>query len=106
MSRDTNATEFNDLLLATVDQALAESMGESVSGTIKTRIPFSTIASDPNGFAIKLEKLTGGTKLVEKKIMRNLEILISQKGAKQLQVSEIERQDFGSFIQSCRGQFV
>jgi hypothetical protein len=106
MSRDTHpGSKFDDLLLAAVDRALAESLGESVSGAIKACIPVSTISTDPKGFAMKLERMTGGTKLVEKKIMRNLEILISQRGVKQVELPEVEHQDFSAFIQSTRKQF-
>jgi len=101
MSRDAG-NEFNSLLLTAVDRALSESMGDSVSGALKVFIPVSSVTTDPKGFAVKLERLTGGTKLVEKKIMHNLEILISQRGA----APEIsDQQDFGRFIESCRGQF-
>ena len=106
MSRATHpGSDFDDLLLAAVDRALAESLGESVSGAIKACIPVSIISTDPKGFAVKLERMTGGTKLVEKKIMRNLEILISQRGVKHVELPEVEHQDFGAFIQSTRKQF-
>jgi hypothetical protein len=101
MSRDAG-NEFNALLLTAVDRALSESMGDSVSGALKVMIPVSSVTTDPEGFALKLERLTGGTKLVEKKIMHNLELLISQRGATS---SLSEHQDFCGFIESCRGQF-
>lgn len=101
MSRD-HGGEFNTLLFTAVDMALSESMGESISAAVKAFIPVSSITIDPRGFATKLEKLTGGTKLVEKKIMRNLEVLIAQRGVKQVNADQL---DFGSFIETCRGQF-
>jgi len=103
MSSDTR--EFNVLLFSAVDKALAESVGESVSGALKAFIPISVVATDPKGFATKLEKLTGGNKLVERKIMRHLEELISQRNAKPLDPIILNRQDFGLFVESCRGQF-
>jgi len=104
MSGDAN--EFNTLLLTATDRALAESMGESVSGAIKACLPIATITTDPNGFASKLEKMTGGAKVVERKIMRNLEIMISKRTAKPFDSLGIEKQsDLRGFIESCRGQF-
>jgi len=100
-----DSREFNTLLFSAVDRALAESLGESVSGAIKACIPVTIITTDPKGFAKKLEKMTGGTKLVEMKIMKNLELLISQKSSKPVSMGGIDQQDFGGFIESCRGQF-
>lgn len=83
-----------------------ESMGESVSGAIKTCIQISTIATDPNGFAEKLGKLTGGTeKVIERRIMRNLEVMISERAARPLDTVRIDHENLGGFIESCRGQF-
>ena len=104
MSSDTR--EFNLLLLSAVDKALAESVGESVSGAIKTFIPVSIVATDPKGFATKLERLTGGNKLVERKIMRHLEMLISERNARPLDSRKLDEQDFGRFVEGCRGQFI
>jgi hypothetical protein len=97
--------EFNSLLFTAVDKALAESLGDSVSGAIKACIPVTIITTDPKGFATKLEKMTGGTKLVERKIMRNLELMISERNSKPIITGGIDHQDFGGFIESCRGQF-
>ncbi len=54
--------EFNSLLFTAVDKALAESLGDSMSGAIKACIPVTIITTNPKGFATKLEKMTGGTK--------------------------------------------
>jgi len=104
MSSDTR--EFNLLLFSAVDKALAESVGESVSGAIKTFLPVSIVATDPKGFATKLERLTGGNKLVERKIMRHLEALISERNARPLDSRKLDEQDFGRFVEGCRGQFI
>lgn len=104
MTTETKS-EFDLLLLTAVDQALAESLGDSVSGVIKACIPVSIISTDPRGFAMRLEKLTGGTKLVELKIMKNLENLVSQRCPKPMNAGNLEHQDFGRFVESCRGQF-
>jgi hypothetical protein len=103
MSRSPQPTnEFDNLLLTAVDRALAESLGESVSGVVKACIPVSIISTNPKEFAIRLERLTGGTKLVELKIMRNLENLVSQRSPKPINADQL---DFGRFVESCRGQF-
>jgi hypothetical protein len=100
-----DSSDFNNVLITAVDRALAESMGESVSGAIKACLAISTVATDPKGFATKLEKLTGGTKVVERKIMRNLEIMISERKSKPAGSLKTDQEDFGRFIETCRGQF-
>jgi hypothetical protein len=97
--------DFNSILITAVDRALSESMGQSVSGAIKACIPIQTITTDPKGFALKLEKMTGGTKVVEQRIMRNLEIMISERNSRPLGSFQSQQMDFGGFIENCRGQF-
>jgi hypothetical protein len=97
--------EFNTLLFSAVDRALVESMGESVSTAIKACLQISTIAVDPNGFSEKLARFTGGTKLIERKIMRNLEVMISERSARPIDPTRSEHQDLGGFIETCRGQY-
>jgi len=106
LSGDTKVNEFNSMLLTAVNMALAETMGDMVSGAIKATIQISTVSTDPTGFSTKLEKLTGGTKLVEHKIMRNLELLIAERAAKPVDSLRVEQLDFGMFIENCRGQYL
>ena len=107
MSRDAHPGngEFDALLFSAVDRALVDSMGESVSGAIKACLQISTIVVDPNGFAQKLARFTGGTNLIERKIMRNLEVMISERSARPLNAESLEHQDLRGFIETCRGQF-
>lgn len=73
-----------------------------MTGALKSCIQISTAATDPAGFATRLERLTGGTKLIERKIMRNLATMISEQGGKPLDPMNADQQDFGGFIESCR----
>ncbi len=105
MNTPSDNREFNVLLLSAVDKALAESVGEAVGGALKAFIPVGVVATDPKGFATKLERLTGGNKLVEQKIMKHLEELISQRSTKPVDPVMLSRLDFGQFVETCRGQF-
>jgi len=103
MSSDTR--EFNVLLYSAVDKALAESVGEAVGSALKSFIPIGAVTTDPKGFATKLERMTGGNKLVEQKIMKHLEELLSEKTATPLDPVKLNQLDFGQFVETCRGQF-
>jgi hypothetical protein len=102
----SDSSEFNTLLLTAIDKALDESMGQSVGGALKAYIPVSIVSTDPRGFATKLERLTGGNKLVEHKIMRHLEELIAARNAQPMAQMKLEQMDFGKFVETCRVQFV
>ena len=102
VSELTGETDFNSLLVSAVDRALVDTMGESVSRAVKACLELSTIASDPNGFSAKLQRFSGGTNLIEKKIMRNIAAMIDErKGG----LPVAEGRDLGQFIETCRGQF-
>jgi len=102
LSELTSDGDFNSLLMIAVDRALVDTMGESVSRAVKACLELSTITSDPNRFSAQLQKFSGGTNLIEMKIMRNIAAMIDErKGASTL----TEGRDLGQFIESCRGQF-
>jgi hypothetical protein len=98
----TGDGDFNKLLVTAVDRALVDTMGESVSRAVKACLEISTITSDPKGFSAQLQKFSGGTNLIERKIMRNLAAMIDErKGGSAV----TEGRDLRQFIESCRGQF-